>query len=90
MTNTTSQVRNYPIFVCLHGCTIACHLTNIWSGRNIFRGNAQDDDHAKLDDLVWMSDLAFLFDFTAVLSAVSLQLQGNSKPITEWIGAIAA
>ena len=43
----------------------------------------RDDDYAKLDDLVWMNDLAFLADFTGRLSALNLQLQGKSKSISE-------
>jgi len=48
------------------------------------------DNYAKLNDLVWMSDLAFLADFTGRLSALNLQLQGKSKPLIELISAIGA
>ena len=47
-------------------------------------------DYAKLDDLVWINDLAFLADFTGRLSALNLQLQGKSKSISELISAIGA
>ena len=47
-------------------------------------------DSAKLDDLLWLSDLAFLADFTGKLSDLNLQLLGKSKPISESISAIGA
>ena len=51
---------------------------------------SRGDDYAKLDDLVWMNVLAFLADFTGRLSALSLQLQGKSKSVSELISAIGA
>jgi len=47
------------------------------------------DNYAKLNNLVWKSDLAFLADFTGRLSAY-LQLQAKSKPVIELISAIGA
>ena len=52
--------------------------------------HSRGDDYAKLDNLVWMNDLAFLADFTGRLSALNLQLQGKSKSISELISAIGA
>ena len=52
--------------------------------------HSRGNDYAKLDDLVWMNDLAFLADFTGRLSTLNLQLQEKSKPISELISAICA
>ena len=51
---------------------------------------SRGDDYAKLDDLVWMNDLAFLADFTGMLGALNLQLQGKNKSISELISATDA
>ena len=51
---------------------------------------SRGDDYAKLDDLVWMNDLAFLADFTGMLSVLNLQLQEKNKSISKLISAIDA
>ena len=51
---------------------------------------SRGDNYAKLNDLVWMTDLAFLADFTGRLRALNLQLQRKSKPLIELISAIGA
>ena len=48
------------------------------------------DNYAMVNDLVWMSDLAFLADFTGRLSASNLQLQGKSKLLIELISTTGA
>ena len=55
----------------------------------VFLQNRGDND-ANLNNLDWLSDLAFLADITGRLAALNLQLQGKDKPISEMISAISA
>ncbi len=50
----------------------------------------QDQECANLNDETWLSDLAFLTDFTSKLSNLNLELQGKNKTIIEMISSINA
>ena len=55
----------------------------------VFLGE-QDQECANLNDESWLSDLAFLTDFTSILSDLNLKLQGKNKTIIEMISSINA
>lgn len=44
----------------------------------VFLGE-QDQECANLNDESWLSDLAFLTDFTSILSDLNLELQGKIR-----------
>ena len=55
--------------------------------------NFLDDQHEKcenLNDETWLSDLAFLTDFTSILSNLNLELQGKNKTVIDMISCIYA
>lgn len=52
--------------------------------------NEQEKKYAYLNDKTWLSDLAFLTDFTSILSHLNLELQGKNKTIIDMISSIDA
>jgi len=53
----------------------------------VFLGE-QNQECPNLNDESWLSDLAFLTDFTSILSDLNLELQGKNKTIIEMISSI--
>ena len=50
----------------------------------------QDGQYDILNDEAWLIDLAFLADFTSILSNLNLELQGKNKTIIDMMSSIQA